>query len=118
MSNATRSQEQTEQMAETIFAQLGGTRRLQAMAGAKKFIFGETDAGQVYVAFRVGRNAKKVNMVQVTLDMDDTYTVEFMWITVAKSLQATKNVKWEISGVYFDMLPGIFEQGTGMYLSI
>ena len=98
--------------AETIFAQLGGTRLLAMMTGAKNFSFGTTPQNETYVTFRIGRNSKRVNVVKVTLNHNDTYTTEFMWATAKKITQ-----KATFSGVYGDMLQDIFESSTGMYLS-
>ena len=99
--------------AETIFAQLGGTRRLAMMTGAKNFSYGSTDKNETYIQFRVGRNAKKINLIKITLNSSDTYTTEFMWATINKI-----TVKSEFAGVYNDMLKEIFESSTGMYLNI
>ena len=103
--------ETTKIEAETILNQLGGTRRLAMMTGAKSFSFG-SDNGNTYVQFRVGRNAKKINLVKITLNGSDTYTTEFMWATT-KAI----TVKSEFAGVYNDMLQEIFESSTGMYLT-
>jgi hypothetical protein len=106
------SNETTKIEAETIFNQLGGTRRLAMMTGATNFSYGSTDKNETYVQFRVGRNAKKINLVKITLNGSDTYTTEFMWATT-KAI----TVKSEFAGVYNDMLKEIFESSTGMYLT-
>ena len=104
--------ETTKTEAETIISQLGGYDRLRIMTGAKNFSFGATDTNETYIQFRVGRNAKKINLVKITLNDSDTYTTEFMWATINKI-----TIKSEFSGVYNDSLKNIFETSTGMYLT-
>ena len=98
---------QTMQIAKTILDQMGGTRRLALMTGAKNFMALESG-----VNFRIGKNAKNVNNVRVTLTPDDLYTVEFgkVWGTKYKVLSKHE-------GVYCDMLVDLFESETGMYLT-
>lgn len=62
----------TNEIATTILSQLGGQRFI-AMTGAKSFVAGERD-----LTFRIGRNKSRANMVRITLDASDTYTVEFL----------------------------------------
>jgi len=101
-----------KEQADTIIAQLGGYRRLAMMTGAKNFVYGGTDNDEAYIQFRIGRNAKRINLVKITLNADDTYAMEFMWATVNAI-----TVKAEFSGVYNDTLKKIFESTTGLYLS-
>ena len=66
--------------------------------------------------WRVGRNAKRVQWIQVTLKADDTYTVTFIRMKRAPSYEVVTLA--EHDGVYFDMLHGIIEAETGMYLTL
>ena len=59
-------------IAATILAQLGGSRFI-AMTGAKNLV----NHGSA-LTFKIGRNSSKANMVRVTLNSDDTYTVDFI----------------------------------------
>ncbi len=58
-------------IAKTILSQLGGSKFV-AMTGAKNLVSGANS-----LQFSVGRNAIKASKVRITLDGDDTYTVEF-----------------------------------------
>lgn len=95
-------------IASTILDQLGGTRRLSVMTGARNFV----DHGDA-VSFRVGRNANGVNYVKVTLTPQDVYDVEFRYVTVNRNV-----LKSAVNEVYVDTLVPVVEAGTGMYLSL
>ena len=95
------------EVAQTILSQLGGTRRLNLMTGAKNFV-GRADG----VTFKVGRNGKKVTHVEITLRADDTYDVRFLWVRGTNVIERHKT-----EGAYNDMLRPLFEAQTGMYLS-
>ena len=96
----------TLQVAQTILAQLGG-KRFIAMTGSKNFVGSEKA-----ISFKVGRNAKKVTHFRVTLDENDTYSVEFMkWNARALEMKTIKKSE----GVYCDMLQDIFTEETGLY---
>ena len=96
------------QVAQTIIAQMGGTRRLSLMVGASLFA---GDDSSVMFSFK---GSRKMNKCRVTLDASDTYTVEFFKFSPSK---LTCPVVEEISGVHCDMLVDIFESRTGLYLS-
>lgn len=97
-----------QDIAQTIAQQLGGTRRLAMMVGAKNFV--ALEAG---LTFKIGKGAKDgITHCTVTLDADDTYTVRFQRAWGHKVTE-----KGTTDGVYCDMLVGIFENRTGMYLS-
>jgi hypothetical protein len=96
-------------VANTILSQMGGTGRLSAMIGANGYI-GSEDS----VAFRFKARAKNgANGFRVVLDPSDTYTVEF--ISVRGS---SRKVKDTLSEVYAEDLKRIFEDKTGLYLSL
>jgi len=99
------------QAAETIFSQMGGTRRLAMMTGAKNFAFTRRD-GFAVASFRIGRNSKGVNHVEVELNGLDLYNVTF------RRIHGTKvTVKASHSDIYAEMLVDTFEAETGMYLT-
>jgi len=96
-------------IAETIAAQLGGTRRLSMMVGAKNFVALESG-----LTFKLGKGAKDgITHCTVELTADDLYTVRFQRVYGAK---VTDKVTTE--GAYADMLVDLFESATGFYLSI
>jgi len=105
--------DEQKQIAGTIISQLGGSGRLSAMTGAKHFGCGENDKGNVFVTFKIGRNARSVNYVKITLNGSDLYDTEYSHITV----KAYK-VKSASDNIYNDMLKADFEAATGMYLSL
>ena len=109
----TATTERSTEIAETIISQLGGYSRLGAMTGAKGYTYGTDDSGETHIEFRIGRNSNQINVVQITLNSNDTYTMKFFWSTVKKVTE-----KWSFHGVYADSLIGIFESATGMYLSL
>lgn len=90
-----------------------------AMMGAKN-ILGSEDSLQ----WKLGRVAKKISHVTVTLDENDTYTVRFDRVTRvafgAKTGKWTGGVKMiaEFEGVYADMLHEIIQSNTGLCLSL
>ena len=93
-------------IAKTIADQLGNMAL--RMMGAKNLL-----AGSDYLQFKIGRNAKGVNLIRIILTPADLYKVEFIKV---RKLQC-KTVA-EHDGVYADMLHGIIEDETGMYLSM
>ena len=95
------------EIAETIFAQLGGTYRLVVMAGAKNFLALESGA-----SFKMGKNASGITHMRITLDPSDTYTVCFQRVWGTKVTE-----KGTHTGIYCDMLKTLFEKETGMYLT-
>lgn len=93
-------------IAKTILAQFGG-REFLLVTGSKNLV--ATENG---LHFKVGRNGKKVTHVRVTLDDNDTYTVEFCkW----NGRKLEMNVISKHEGIYCDMLKDLFYDNTGMY---
>ena len=118
------SLEERKYIATTIIEQLGGNRFI-AMTGAKDFIALEKGG----VEFAIGRNSKKVNRVKITLEWDDTYTMQFVNYRAPKLVVNNKTLSadWkpeqrtvlnEVSGVYCDMLQDIFTENTHLYTSL
>lgn len=96
-------------IAQTILDQLGGSRRLSMMIGAHTF----TDGGSA-LTFKFKARAKNgANCCRIILSADDTYRVEFI------SLRGVKvNTKGDFEMVYADGLKQLFENQTGLYLSL
>jgi len=98
------------EITETILEQMGGIGRLIKFTAARNFI----DHGNG-VSFKFDNVTNiKINYFKVSYDEgEDLYILEFGYI---KSLNYTK-VK-EMDGIYFDQLLDIFEEETGMYLTL
>ncbi len=94
-------------VADTILKQMGGTGRITAMTGAHSFVAME---GGVKFKFR---GSTKANLVTVRLTPRDTYTVEFF---KARGIAASPIAI--VEDVYADQLRRVFEQFTGLYLSL
>ncbi len=95
-------------IAQAILTQLGGPSRLGIMIGAKLF----TDTGSG-ATFRFAGNPKVGNHVRIEVDATDTYHVTFHFIR-GTNFRVTR----EYTGIYADGLRAIFEQHTGLYLSL
>lgn len=94
-------------IAATILQQLGGSRFI-AMTGAKNLI----NHGSA-LSMKLPRNASKANMLKITLDANDTYTVEF---SKFRNLDITP-VK-TLNNVYADQLRSVFTATTGLETSL
>lgn len=92
-------------VAKTILEQLGGMGMLKMMIGAKDFA-----ADDKSVTFKIGKNAKAVRALRITLEPTDTYSVGIFgngW-----------KLRKEINDVYVDVLRETLERETGMYLTL
>lgn len=89
----------------TILAQLGG-RRFMMMTGA--VVMGDANSLKVFF-----KGSTKTNRLNVTLEADDTYTLEFHRVrgTNVRSVET-------MSGVYAEDLQRIFTEVTGLYTSL
>lgn len=100
----------TNQVAETILAQLGGAR-IAVMIGAKHIMH---DGNKLIVRF-AAKATNKANHFEVELAADDTYTVTFWKIgrggLDCKEISSTRMV-------YADQLKRFVEKETGLYLSL
>jgi len=110
----------TQEVAMTILRQMGGTGRLSVMIGAKHFLsFGpakegsDTGRGLGAVSFQFMKSAGKPNFIRVTLQSDDTYTVEFGMIR-GMNFRQTKT----LDGMYAEDLKRVFRDETGLVLSL
>ena len=95
------------EVAITILNQLGGMRKVVAMTGARNFI-----TSLKGLRFRFPQPSRGPNEVEIRLDPTDTYTVTFNRIVGAKVVEVSKH-----TDIYNDMLKGLFERETGLYLS-
>lgn len=97
------------QVANTILQQLGGGRFI-AMTGARQFV-----GSEAALRFRIPATLAKgrVNLVNVTLDASDTYTVT----TYRNAKMFCVEVE-TVSGVYCDALRDVFERMTGLRTSL
>lgn len=100
-------------IAQTILDQLG--RETLVMIGAKNLL-----AGERHVQMKLGRNAKRVTHLTVTLEDDDTYTMKFDRVPTTRQLIRGAEIKTlaEISFLYFDQLRPVIERHTGLYTSL
>ena len=92
--------------AETILRQLGG-RRFIAMTGSKDFV---TDNKKRRLMFKIGRNSKNINFVEIKLNVMDTYDMNFYKLRMGKLTLKSKS-----NGVYNDQLQSVFTKHTGLY---
>ena len=103
-------------VADIILEQLGGNKFV-VMTGASHFI---SDGNTLKM--QLPRNLSKANRLDITLDVDDTYTMRFFKYTPMKlntktfefSKEKIKEIK-TVEGVYCDMLQETFTEVTGMY---
>lgn len=105
---------EAKQIAQTIGAQLGGLGRVASMIGA--YNFAHDAKGSLSFRFKaksIKVNGKSPNYIKITLDVSDTYTVEFGRI---RGFDYT--VVQTDSDVYCDQLRPLIETTTGLYLSM
>jgi hypothetical protein len=100
-------------VAAEIHRQLGG-RRFDLMTGAKDFIF-DSDATTTSLTFKLPRGTarNRANLVKVTLNPTDTYTVAFFRFKGFDVKQVSEH-----SDIYADMLRPLFAEQTGLALSL
>lgn len=107
----------SSEIAQTILEQLGGGR-LKLMTGARHFIAQQSDEKhEGGVAFRLpgggGFCKDGINYVQIDLTYSDVYTVTFSRIRAGKVTVVSKHEE-----IYCDMLMDVFENATGLYLTL
>ncbi|MEH2959741.1 hypothetical protein [Candidatus Merdisoma sp. JLR.KK006] len=105
-------------VADTILEQLGGNKFL-AMTGAKNLL-----ADGNTLRMTLPKNYSRANRLWITLNGDDTYTMDFFRFTAGqlnrRTYQFTADKKESVKvvkGVYCDMLQEIFTATTGMNTS-
>lgn len=106
-------------VAKAVLERLGGGQFL-ALTGCKNLVGGDRS-----LSMRLSKNKSKANRMTVTLEADDTYTVEFVRETMprlsSKTFEYTeggREVMLRREGVYRDMLKDLFEEATGLYVTL
>ena len=92
-------QNNSYEIAATILRQLGGAK-FRAMTGAKNFGYLNNS-----LTFTIPRH-NGIKIIRITLDPNDTYTMEFLNTTGRKVITH--------SGIYFDQLQSLFSDATGL----
>lgn len=94
-----------------ILQQLGGNR-FRVMTGAKHFTVRNAKLGGLFFRLpgKAGYAKDGINAVEIVLDYNDTYTVEFMRIRGQRI-----SVVHVLDDVYCDNLQEIFTKYTGLY---
>ena len=112
------SHEEQRAIADTIIQQMGGFGKITAMTSANTFL-SHPEGG---VSFKF-KGSRKANYVKIILNSMDLYDLEFGKIGTKKTefpgvRMPTYKVVREFDGAYNDMLKSIFEETTGLYLSL
>ena len=96
-------------VAKVIVDQLGGCGRLGAMLGAKMFVLHRSG-----VSFKFPNPSRnRPNYCLVELADDDTYTV-----TMGRVVKFDLRSKSTVAGIHVDQLRELFENATGLRLSL
>ncbi len=106
-------EQERKEMAMVIIKQLSpmGMGGLVAMVGANLFCI--IDEGVVGIRFHF-KGCRKYNMVKIVLTAADLYDMTFAQINRKGDYKEGETIE----GLYCDMLQGIFEKETGLYLSL
>ena len=100
-------------VAETIAEQIGGPALY--MIGARNLVGSGPEADhRGRLSFKVGRNARKVTHVRITLEPTDLYTLEFLRVPSLRARDLTPETLSTVEGVYFDQLRPVIERETGL----
>lgn len=94
------------QVAQQIISQLGGINRLAAMIAINRIAYSDNSVKFMF------KGSRKANLVQITLDASDTYTMKFYRIR-----GEIKPVN-ELNGLFNNQLKSVFENETGLRLSL
>ncbi len=98
------------QVAQTILDQMGGTRRIAMMIGAKNFMSLNEKMGGVSFKFPRPQSGAP-NYVKIVLNGKDLYDIE------VGSIHSTKYKKLKsFRDIYAENLVRTFEKNTGLYL--
>lgn len=95
-------------IAQTMLNQLGG-KRLELMTGAYGFIYSPSARA---LSFKF-QSSPTANCLTITLDADNTYSLEFWLIQ-----DAAFTLVERYDEVYFDQLIDLFESTTGLALRL
>jgi hypothetical protein len=109
------------QIGPQAFAMMGTTQKVadgphaEAVAAHDASGFPGRPAGRGSLTFNV-RSSRRWTKIRITLDFQDTYTVEFFRIGGKFGLDIKTGGALE--GIYADDLHGLIEAETGLYLSL
>jgi len=95
------------EVAQTILHQLGD-RKFIVMTGAKNLIGSHNS-----FSCKIGRNSKAISHVKITLNSKDLYDIEFIRIRKYEA-----KIINSYNDIYCDQLKDIFEENTGLYLTL
>lgn len=95
----------------TILCQLGGNQFV-AMTGARNMLVFPTGL-KFSIPSHMANN--KINTVQVTLNGDDLYDVDFLKVNMQKQINTVVSAH---RGIYCDQLRELFERETGLRTSL
>ena len=103
--------------ADVTLKQLGGSRRLTAMIGAKHYM-SDNDGRTLQFKHMAGRN--KSNFIEITLNSLDLYDVKFIKIGRRSKNNpcGTVTTVSEINNVYGDQLKSLFVRETGLAITL
>lgn len=107
----------TQEQATITIEQLGG-RKFIAMTGSKNFLRGEVSETnpKPWLRMDLSKNNAGANRLKITLEANDTYTLEFYKMIICrKTFDCKISNQQTFEGVYSDMLQNIFTQVTGLY---
>lgn len=105
-------------VANTIYSQIGG-RSYSIMTGSKKLVYGTTDEGD-YLLASIGRGAKnRANRWLIVYDRgSDLYIVRFLRVIYRGKDMGKSELISEYRDVFAEDLMDLFEDETGMYLTL
>ena len=99
-----------KEIAGEILRQLGGNKFI-VMTGAKNLAYDESN-----LTFKIGRNSKSINYVEIKLNGSDLYDMTFSRVSFSRKTGEVKNkIISTAKGIYNDMLQGCFTEATGLY---
>lgn len=108
------SNEFNEETVKNMVAIMGGTNRLHAMIGAKNFAKGDMETDAPFFSFKHMKARDGINYFKIRYNPGlDLFDIEFGRIWGTKY-----TVKKVVEGVYVDMVREIFEDTTGLALSL
>lgn len=96
-------------VAATILEQMGGHGRISVMTGARNFLYSDDSISWAWPA-----RGKKPNRIVIKLLPDDTYRMTISHYSQRFGLILVD----EFDGVYCDRLMDLFEESTGLYLTL
>ena len=95
-------------IANTIRQQLGN--RFVVMTGAKNFL---GDARSL--SFKIGRNARNVTHVRITLNVADLYDIEYLSV---RGTSVNRNKVQASFGIYAELLAATIGAATGLAVTL